>query len=303
MEIRKCILRLIACIIFLLGANVYAAQDKIVAIVNKDTITQSDADAYLKVVILQLSQHYTGNELENRIKEEKEQLISRMTEDRIILQEAKKKGLAARPDKVKSRIEQLKSNYSSEIEFENSLKEKGLTVKDLEDKLNDQMIMREVIEREVRMKVVVSPDEVTRFYENNRESLFLEPESRTLDSVYLEDESSLDKLSEDLKNGVDFKDAAQRHRCAYARDTIRRDELSLAVQESVFSLSVNEVSKPIKTDKGIYIFKLLEAHQPRIKPLSEAHQGIFNYLFEEKFAAMMSEWLEDLKAKAYILVK
>lgn len=303
MEIKKCRVRIMACIIFFLGANAYAAQDKIVVVVNKDTITQSDADAYLKVVILQLSQHYTGNDLENKIKEEKEQLISRMTEDRIILQEAKKKGLTARPDKVKSRIEQLKANYGSEIEFEGSLKEKGLTLKDLEDKLNDQMIMREVIEREVRMKVVVSPEEVTKFYEKNKESLFLEPESRTLDSIYLEDESSLGKLVEDLGNGVDFKDAAQKHRCAYARDTMRRDELSPAIRESVFSLSANEVSKPIKTDKGIYIFKLLEVHQPRIKPLSEAHQGIFNYLFEEKFAAMMSEWLEDLKAKAYILVK
>lgn len=303
MEIKKCILRFMACIIFFLGANAFAAQDKIVAVVNKDTITQSDADAYLKVVVLQLSQRYAGNDLENKIKEEKEQLISRMIEDKVILQEARKKGLAARPDKVKSRIEQLKANYGSEIEFEDSLKEKGLTVKDLEDKLNDQMIMREVIEREVRGKIVVSPDEVTRFYEKNKESLFLEPESRTLDSVYLEDESSLDKVWEDLKNGLDFQEASRTYKCAYARDTIRKDELSADIQESVFSLSVNEISKPIKTGKGIYIFKLLEAHQPRTRPLSEAHEGIFNYLFEEKFALRMSEWLEDLKSKAYIVVK
>lgn len=303
MKIKMYLARFIACIIFFYGSGADAAQDKIVAIVNKDTITQSDADAHLKVIVLQLSQRYTGKDLENKIEEEKKQLISAMIEDRIILHEAKKKGLAARPDKVKSRIEQLKANYGSEIEFEDSLKEKGLTVKDLEDKLSDQMIMREIVEREVRAKIVVSPDEVTRFYEKNKETHFLEPESRTLDSLYLEDESVLDKLSQDLKNGLDFQEASKAYKCAYAHDTIRKDELSADIRESVFSLSVNEISNPIKAGKGIYIFKLLEELKPRIKPLSEAHQGIFNYIFEEKFTIGMLEWLEDLKSKAYIVIK
>lgn len=303
MERKMLMIRIIACFIFFLGASAHAAQDKIVAIVNKDTITQSDADAYLKVVILQLSQQYAGNGLENKIKEEKEQLISRMIEDKIILQEAKRKGLFARPDKVKSRIGQLKANYGSEIEFEDSLKEKGLTVKDLENKLNDQMIMREVVEREVRDKVVVSPDEVTRFYEKNKAELFLRPESRTVESLYFEDEAMAEKLEQDLKNGLDFQEAAKRYRCAYARDTVSRNELRPEVQERVFSLRMNEFSGPIKTEKGTYIFKLLDTHQPEIQSLSEAHSRVFNYLFEEKFSIKMLEWLEDLKSKAYIVVK
>lgn len=289
--------------IFLLAGNALYAQDKIVACVNKDTITQSEADTYLNMIILQLSQQYKGRELEDRIKEEKERLIARMIEDKIILQEARRRHFIARPDKVKYRIEQLKGNYASEIDFENSLKEKGLTVKDLEDKLSDQMIMREVIEREVRDKVVVSPDEVTQFYEKNKETLFLRPESRTVDSLYLEDEAALDKLTQDLKNGADFESAARQYECAYARDTVSRRELRPEVQEGVFSLGVNELSQPIKLEKGIYIFKLLETHAPEIQGLSEVHGRIYNYLFEEKFAVRMLEWLEDLKSKAYVVIR
>lgn len=294
---------LIASLVFLLFCNVLSAQDRIIAIVNKDTITQSEADAYLNMIILQLSQQYQGKELEERMKEEKEQLIARMIDDKIILQEARRKHLSARIDKVKNRIEELKSNYASEIDFENSLKDKGLTVKDLENKLSDQMIMREVIEQEVRSKIVVSPEEVTQFYEKNKETLFLQPESRTVDSLYLEDEAVLEKLSQDLKSGLDFTQAARQYKCAYARDTVSRKELRPEVQECVFSLQINEISKPIKIERGIYIFRLLESLEPKTQSLSEAHERIFNYLFEQKFTLKMLEWLDDLKSKAYIVIK
>ena len=286
----------------LLCASALAA-DGIIAVVNKDTITRSEADAYLNVIALQLGQQYKGKELEERIKEEKENIVARMIEDKIILQEARRKGLNARIDKVRYRIEQLESAYASDIDFENSLKEKGLTVKDLEDKIGDQMIMRAVVEQEVREKVIVSPDEVTRFYQKNKETMFLQPESRTVDSLYFEDESIADKLSADIKNNPDFAEAAKLYKCAYVRDTVSSKELRPEVGERVFSMQISDVSEPIKIGKGIYIFKLLEVLPPKLQDLPEAHDRIFNYLFEEKFTIAMSKWLEELKDKAYIVVK
>jgi parvulin-like peptidyl-prolyl isomerase len=294
---------LITLFILLLLCKGLLAADRIIAVVNKDSITQSEADAYLNVVILELSQRYKGKELEEKIKEEKGHLIARMIEDKIILQEARRKNLSARTDKVKYRLEQLKAAYDSEIDFENSLKEKGLTVRDLEGKLANQMIMRAVVEQEVRDKIIVSPDEVTRFYEKNKEAMFLQPESRAVDSLYLEDEGAIDKLSDDIKNGLDFVEAAKLYKCAYVRDVVLKNELRPEVRDQVFSLQINEVSKPIKVEKGVYIFKLLEILAPKLQTLPEVHDRIFNYLFEEKFAIAISKWLEDLKAKAYIVIK
>src|SRR3989339_553217 len=71
------------------GVSDVAAVDRIIAVVNQDTITQSEADVYLSIISLQLSRQYKGIELDERMKEEKEQLISKMVEDKIILQEAK----------------------------------------------------------------------------------------------------------------------------------------------------------------------------------------------------------------------
>ena len=98
------------------------AEDKIIAVVNKDTITQSEAEVYLNIIRLQLSRQFKGNELEEKLKEEKKQLIEKMIEDRVIIQEAKRKNLQARAEKVKFRIDEIMAGYQSEVDFENSIK-------------------------------------------------------------------------------------------------------------------------------------------------------------------------------------
>lgn len=287
---------------YVLVNTVSQAADRILAVVNKDTITQSEADAYLNMIVLELSQRYKGKVLEEKIEDKRKQLIEKMIEDKIIVQEAKRKGLQARADKVKQRIEQIKAGYDSEVDFENSLQQRGLTIKDLENKLNDQMIMREIIEHEVRSKIIVSPDEVTKFYETHK-SDFIQPETRAIESLYLEDETVLESLEEELKNNPEFQLLAQKYKAAYAKDVVAKESLRPEVREQIFALAVNETSKPLKEEKGVYFFKVREAHPPRQLALSEVHEQIFNYLFEQKFTVRMLEWLEDLKAKAYIEIK
>ena len=285
------------------GVSDVAAVDRIIAVVNQDTITQSEADVYLSIISLQLSQQYKGRELDERMKEEKEQLISKMVEDKIILQEAKRKGYQARLERVKERIAQMKSAFASETDFENSLKQKGLTVKDMEDKVADQMIMREVVEREVRDKIVVSPDEVTKFYEKNKSELFNLTETRTVETLYIENEAMLANLSEAVKNGMDFQEAAKLHKSAYARDTISKEQIRPELQEGFSGLKALEISDPVKAGNGYYIFKIIEILPPKVQSLSEVHDRIYSYLSEEKFAVAMLEWIEGLKEKAYIKIK
>lgn len=296
--------KLIITVIIILGLNrgLYA-EDKIIAVVNKDTITQSEAEVYLNIIRLQLSRQFKGKELEEKLQEEKEQLIEKMIEDRVIIQEAKRKNLQARDERVKFRIDEIKAAYQSEIDFENSIKEKGLTISDLEKKLNDQMIMREMIEREVKNKIIISPEEVTKFYEKNKNELFALSQTYAIEAIYLEDEKTAINLERDLKGGLDFQEAAQKHKASYSKDSVAKDQLRPEAQNELSALSPGEISKPIRLEEGIYFFKLLEILPPKIQPLEEAHNRIYNYLFEEKFAVTMLEWLEGLKSKAYIEIK
>lgn len=279
-----------------------APADRIVAIVNKDSITQSEADAFLNLIIMQLSQRYQGKELEQRIEDEKKELIGKMIEERVILQEAKRKKLEARADMVKKRLEEARRSYSSDEEFQQSLKLKGLTISDLEKRMGEQMMLRGLIEQEVRSKIVISPDEVTVYYEKHKDD-FLQPEMRSIESLYFEDENIVEKLVEDLKTDSDFKQLAERYKLAYAKDALSMSQLRPEIREAIFSLEVNQVSGAVRFNKGIYVFKLLEIHPQVLKDLADVHGRIYNYIFEQKLTVKLIEWIEELKSKAHIVVK
>ena len=69
------------------------AQDKIIAIVNSDVITQKDLNDFLNFMRMQLMTEYKGKELENKIQSMKLDLIDKLVEDRLILQQAKKNNI------------------------------------------------------------------------------------------------------------------------------------------------------------------------------------------------------------------
>ena len=279
-----------------------APADRIVAIVNKESITQSEADAFLNLIIMQLSQRYQGKELEEKIEHEKQELMGKMIEERIILQEAKRKKLQARADMVKKRLEEARRSYGSDEEFQASLKLRGLTLSDLEKRMGEQMMLRGLIEQEVRSKIVISPDEVTVYYEKHKDD-FLQPEMRSIESLYFEDENIREKLAEDLKTGADFKQLAERYKLAYAKDALSKSQLKPEIREAIFSLKLDEASAAVRLDKGICVFKLLEIHPQELKDLAGVSERIYNYIFEEKLTVKLSEWIEELKSKAYIVVK
>jgi|SRR3989338_7144302 len=279
-----------------------APADRIVAIVNKDTVTQSEADAFLNLIIMQLSQRYQGKELAERIEDEKKELIGKMIEERIILQEANRKKLEARADIVKKRLEEARKSYGSDAEFEESLRSRGLTQRDLEKRMGEQMMIRGLIEQEVRSKIVISPDEVTEYYEKHKDD-FLQPEMHSIESLYFEDENIREKLLEDLKTGADFKQLAERYKVAYAKDALSMSQLKPEIREAIFSLKVNEVSGAVRSNKGIYVFKLLEILPQELKGLADVGDRIYNYIFEQKLSVKLAEWIEELKSKAHIVVK
>ncbi len=276
--------------------------DRIIATVNKDTITQSEADAFLNLIIMQLSQRYQGKHLQEKIDDEKKKLITQMIEEKIILQEAKRRHLEPRQDVLKKRIEQARKSYNSDADFEQALRLRGLTSKDLEKRMSEQMMVQQLIEQQVKSKIIVAPSQVTEYYGKHMAD-FLQPEMRTIETLYFKDKNITERLSLDLKTDTDFRQLADRYKIAYAKDAVSKPQLNPETQEAIFSLKINGISRPLELNEGIYVFKLLEIQPEEQKSLVDVHDWIYNYLLEQKSTVKLLEWLEELKSKAYIAVK
>jgi len=276
-------------------------QDKIVAIVNKDVITQKDFSDFLNFMRVQLSTEYKGKQLETKIQSMERDLLDRLVEDRLILQEASKNNIRIDQGRVKARIEEIKKHYESDREFQDALARQGLVQADIESKIREQLLMFAIIDIKVRSKIIVSPSEVTDFYQENREKFKL-PEEREFESVTIDNANLARQVYDSLRKGEDFQAVAERYALTVNKFNTQGEELRKDIEEKIFKLQMGGISTPIKIENSYYIFKLNRIILPRQQNLSQAQDNIYAFLFNKKMEEELARWLDELKKHAYIKI-
>jgi len=275
------------------------ALDKIIAIVNTDAITQKDLDEFVAFMRIQMSDEFKGKQLDAKIESMKREFVDRLIEDKIILQEAKKLKLVIDEDRIKARIADIKKQYPSDIVFQEALKRQGLVQADLEVKVRDQMFMYSIIENKVKSKIVVSPAEVTAFYQQNPDN-FKSPEAWELDFLVLESKDLSGEISQNARKGQPLEELAEKYSLSLSKLSMRQGQFKKDVEDALLKLKVNEVSSPLSIEDRYYIFRLNKIIPPRQLSLSEAQENIHDYLFNKKMQAGLAKWLGELKKQSYI---
>ncbi|MDD5128589.1 MAG: peptidyl-prolyl cis-trans isomerase [Candidatus Omnitrophica bacterium] len=282
-------------------SGVYA-QDKIVAVVNNEIITQKDLNDFLNFIRMQYSRELSGKELEEKVGSVKQDLLQRLIEDRIMLQQAKAEKMTIEPARIKAKVNEIKRRYALESDFERDLARQGLVQADLENKIREQMLTYNIVEQKVRSKVVIRPDEVTDFYNKNK-SKFIKPEERFLTVIVSQDESTAKTLSYSLRLGEKIESLATRY--TFTADTLsvsQGQSLRNEIEGTVFKLGLSEISDPVKIDGQYYIFILDEILPIRQMDLAESQEKVQAYLFDKKLQEKLANWLDEIKKQSYIKI-
>ncbi len=277
-------------------------EDKIIAIVNQDVITQKDLTDFLSFMRLQLSQQYRGKELEEKLNGMKMDILNRLIDDRLILQEAKRSDIKIEDSRVRSRLSQIRKEYSSDAAFQSELMKQGVTQGDIEKRIREQFMTYAVIEQKIRSKIIVKPEEVTDFFQSNRKD-FNTGEGKEFQAISLESEDLAKAVSYGLKSKVKFEELASRYPLTVNKILLRRgDELRKEILDVVLALSIDEISEPVKIDEKYYIFKLVSVIPARNMNLLESQERIKEILFEKKMQEAMTQWIKEIKKNSYIKV-
>jgi len=278
------------------------AEDKVVAIVNNDIITQKDLNDFSGFIRVQYARQLQGKELEEKVSAMKQDLLQRLIEDRLMLQQAKNDKVVIETARIQAKINDIKKRYGTEAEFEDDLAKQGLVQADLENKIREQMLMYAVVEQEVRVKVIVRPDEVTSFYNENKRQ-FLKPEERQLMIIILQDDSAASAVSYNLRRGEKLEALATKYPftvdklSAWQGESLRKE-----IEQTVFKLGLGEVSNPVKIDQQYYVFKLENIIGSQQLNLVQAQEKIQAYLFEKKLQERLAKYLDELKKRSYIKI-
>jgi len=298
----KLILCLIINSLILIAHGPAFSGDEIVAIVNKDIITKSDVDAFINFMRIQLLSEYDEEELEKRIDSMKTDLLEKLIEDKLILQEAKKLKISIEPYRIKAKIDEILKNYGSEKDFQAALSRDGLVRADLESKINEQFLMQAVITRQIKNKITVSPSEITLFYEQNPQ-LFKTPEVRHYSYLTFEDLNSASDIYNLLKKGQGIDSIAQKYSLSINKTSIKEGEqLKQEIDMAVSKLAEGGLSVPFRMHDKYFIFSLDKVTPSILKSLSESQGSIQAYIFDRKMQEGLLDWIEQLRKKSYIKI-
>ncbi len=292
-------------------------ENKIVAVVNEDVITQADLDVALASLISEYKGRYPADELAMRIEEARREILGQMIEDRLILQEAKRRKVEVDDAEVEERLSNVKNRFPSDDDFDAAIEETGITYEILRNRYKEQIMMSKLVTYEVRERVIVTPSEISDYYAKHANE-FMAPQVARLKNIMIRFEEgnteSLVKQKADdiyrlIKEGRDFSDLARQYsqgpRAQEGGDLgyVERGQMRKEFDDAVFNLKVGDISIPIKTEVGYHIFKVEEKEEAHARSLEEIRDDIENLIFQEKAKKRYREWIGRLKRDAFIQIK
>lgn len=264
--------------------------ERVVARINDEIITLTELEeAY---------QQLEGALPEGERLPSKRELLERMVENRLLLQEAKREGIKVSEGEVQENIERVKSTFLSEKAFEMALEQEGIKIEDLKKRYEEELMIKKLIDREVKPEVEVTKKEIRDYYEKNK-GRFREEERVEIRHVLFEDYSQSLEVWKKIKSGIDFEEVAKG---AYL-GSFERGQLDRRIEEVAFNLKEGEISQIIKTESGYHIIKLEKKEEASVKELSEVKEVIRNFLSSQKMEKRIEEYLKELKAKQEIEIR
>ena len=76
-----------------------------------------------------------------------------------------------------------------------------------------------------------------------------------------------------------------------------------SIENVIFDLKLEAVSRPVEVENGIYVFKAIGILPGKQQTLKEVKDQIYNKLYDEQFQSKFKEWVDKLRKKAYVEIK
>lgn len=291
--------------------------NKIVAVVNEEVVTQQDVDQMLSVLYAQYVHDYKGDELLRRMEDVRKNILQQIIEDKLILSRARELNVMVREDEINTKLEYVKGTFPAEEEFYDLLEAQGITIADLKKRYMDQIMMKKVVDLEIKSKISILPSEIKRYYQVNRREFMVGEKFKVRhillkagDDMELElAKVEIEDIYNKLQDGRDFAELAAQYSEGPNKEQggdmgyIERGEMIDEIDDAMSRLEPGEFSDPIKSSIGYHILKVEDIQNFGYLTLEEAQEDIKKMLFQKKIKEKLEEWLGELRSKAYISIK
>ncbi|MBV8519531.1 MAG: peptidylprolyl isomerase [Acidobacteria bacterium] len=283
-------------------------------------VTRTQYERRLRDMLNEVQQNTPPEQVAARKDAVRKNLVNDMVSELLIKDRADRLGISISESEIKEAIAHLKQQYniSTDQQFEDSLRQSGLTRAEMETRLRDTLLTQKVFSRELRSREDLTDAELRERYNREKETYRLPERAHLREIVVLKPDTPAKELEAHQrateiaaavrKQGADFAQIASTMSEASTRDKggdvgeINKGDMVADLDTAVFNAQTGAILGPIETKSGWHILKV-EQRLPSEVPAFESIKGkLRKDASEETFQRDYKAYVETLRKDAFIEV-
>lgn len=282
MKNKKVLIPILAVVLvaLIIGAVYLTQRSETVATVEKEKITQEQLNK-------ELNEKYGAT------------VLNMMISNKVVDLEADKAKVKVTDKDVQAELDKMVKQYGGQETFNMLLAQNGMT----EDVFKEQVEQNLKVTKILEPSIEITDDEIKTYFEDNKAS-FNTPEQVEASHILVKDEKTAKEVKKKLDDGEDFAKLAKE----YSTDEQTKEkggelgyftsgQMVEAFDKAAFSMKVNEISDPVKTDYGYHIIKVTGKKEAKEATLEDSKAKIKEDLLAQKVQEKASTWLTEATAK------
>ncbi|PLR83039.1 foldase [Bacillus canaveralius] len=225
------------------------------------------------------------------------QALDSLISNKIVALEAKKQKITVSDKEKEAELKTLMDSYGGKEAFNEQLKMSGISKASIEEEIDMYLLTRKLL----KDKIAISEEEMQTYFDENK-AQFAEEEQVKARHILVEDQKTAEEVKAKLNAGEDFVALAKE----FSTDETNaesggdlgyfaRGDMVPEFEEAAFSLDVDAISEPVKTEHGFHLIQVLDKKAAKEASLEDHKEEIRDLLYDQKFQTEYPTWLEERK--------
>jgi parvulin-like peptidyl-prolyl isomerase len=245
------------------------------------------------------------------------QTMREMYEELLVLSRAQQLDIRISDREVEASVARAKAQFGleSDEEFVAALASSGMTVEDLGDQMRRNLMIREVMGREVQQRIQLEEEDLRRYYRDHPDE-FSRPRRLQVREVVVPEEAGASEeereaLAAEVRSALlageeglaalaELADAGQATG-VLELGWIERGDLESAIERGVWDLAPGEVSAPVNARGGRHVVEVLGEEEARLLPFADVQDQILDKLRAGRYEEEMVNFLAELEETSYVV--
>jgi foldase protein PrsA len=294
--------RLFVCFVAVLGFLYVSGCSRPAAVVNGKKIDMKTFDILLKEKV----QEHKDQKIVFDMKQMKNAVIQELIAEKLMLEEAEKRGIKISDEDVNTEMDLMKKNVGEDA-FYNALKEKGVSYDDFSKRTKEKMAILRFSSGLVN-EDSITEEEIESFYKNSPVP-FIKPKRVLMRIIEFSTEEAANAVVNEMKNRkIDFDAMAKklenddRALTATEYGWVNPELFSSGIAQAVRELKPGQSGGPYKGKQGFFLVKVNAKESEGVAKIDDVRHEIKKTLFEQKKNAAIAQWVEQHKKESKIQI-